>query len=70
MISVKWLKYEIQVKSDLFEEEEAIFKCPNDKNGLLAVLKSVIKYGVKKEILSESLGKAINVAIDKLIESE
>ena len=66
----KQRKYEIQVKSDLFEEEEAIFKCPNDKNGLLAVLKSVIKYGVKKEILSESLGKAINVAIDKLIESE
>lgn len=66
----KQRKYEIQVKSDLFEEEEATFKCPNDTNGLLAVLKSVINFGVKKEILSESLGKSMNAAIDKLIESE
>ncbi len=59
-------KYEIQ--ENLFGE--ATFKCPNDTDGLVAVLKSVINYGVKKNILNTDRAKELealmsNIAKDK-----
>jgi len=39
---------------------EATFKCPNDAEGLVAVLKSVIKYGVIKNILSTERARRLN----------
>ena len=59
-------KYEIQ--ENLIGE--ATFKCPNDTDGLVAVLKSVINYGVKKNILNSDKAKELealmsNIAKDK-----
>jgi hypothetical protein len=59
-------KYEIQ--ENLIGE--ATFKCPNDTDGLLAVLKSVVSYGVKKNILNADKAKELealmsNIAKDK-----
>lgn len=53
-------KYEIQVESDLFGEKEANFKCPNDVDGLVAVLKSVISYGLKNALLSAEWAQKLN----------
>jgi len=44
-------KYEIQVEPKLFGKE-ATFKCPEDSEGLVAVIKSMIGYGVKHKLLS------------------
>jgi len=49
-------KYEIQVESDIF----ATFKCPDDTEGLVAVLKSVVSYGVKRNLLSKDKAKKLN----------
>jgi hypothetical protein len=59
-------KYEIQVESDIFGEKEATFKCPNDTEGLVAVLKSVISYGVKRKLLSKDRAKKIETLLSDL----
>jgi hypothetical protein len=59
-------KYEIQVEIDLFKEEKATFKCPEDADGLAAVLKSILKYGMRKKIISDTQRKQIEIEIDKL----
>lgn len=45
-------KYEIVVGVDLFGNDVITFKCPEDTNGLLAALKSIIRYGTEKKLLS------------------
>jgi len=59
-------KYEIQVESDIFGEKEATFKCPDDTEGLVAVLKSVISYGVKKKLLSKDRAQKIETLLSDL----
>jgi hypothetical protein len=59
-------KYEIQVESDIFGEKEATFKCPDDTEGLVAVLKSVINYGVKKKLLSKDKAQEIETLLSDL----
>lgn len=59
-------KYEILVDKDLFGEEKATFKCPEDMEGLVAALKSVLKYGSRKKIISDAQRKQIESEIDKL----
>lgn len=56
-------KYEIQVKPDLFGDQEAVFKCPADADGFMAVLKSVIGYGVKKNLLSQDTAQKIEALL-------
>jgi len=56
-------KYEIQVESDIFGEKEATFKCPDDTEGLVAVLKSVISYGVKRNLLSTDMAKKLEALL-------
>jgi len=56
-------KYEIQVESDIFGEKEATFKCPDDTEGLVAVLKSVVSYGVKKKLLSKDRAQKIETLL-------
>ncbi len=56
-------KYEMQVEKDLFGEEEATFKCPDDAEGLMAVLKSVISYGVKRKLLSKDRAQRIETLL-------
>lgn len=59
-------KYEMQVEKDLFGEEEATFKCPDDAEGLMAVLKSVISYGVKRKLLSKDRARRIETLLSDL----
>ncbi len=59
-------KYEMQVEKDLFGEEEATFKCPDDAEGLVAVLKSVISYGVKNKLLSKDRAQKIETLLSDL----
>jgi len=56
-------KYDVQIKPDLFGEPEANFKWPNDAEGLAAVLKSVIQYGVKKNLLNDAGAQRILDAV-------
>jgi hypothetical protein len=55
-------KYEIQ--ENLIGE--ATFKCPKDVEGLVAVLKSVITYGVKKKLLNTDHVKQLETLLDDL----
>ncbi|MCZ6774986.1 MAG: hypothetical protein O7D34_00840 [Ignavibacteria bacterium] len=59
-------KYEIQVESDIFGEKEAIFKCPDDTEGLVAVFKSIISYGVKRKLLSKDWAQKIETLLSDL----
>jgi len=59
-------KYEIQ--ENLIGE--AIFKCPVDMDGLLAVLKSVINYGVKKNILNTDKAKELEVLMGNIVKGK
>ncbi len=45
---------------------EATFKCPDDTEGLVAVLKSVIKYGVRKKILNTERAQKIEAHLNDL----
>lgn len=59
-------KYDIQVVSDIFGEKEATFKCPNDTEGLVAVLRSVLNYGVKRKLLNNDKAKKIEALLGEL----
>jgi hypothetical protein len=59
-------KYDIQVKSHLFGEKEATFKCPRDTEGLVAVLRSVLNYGVKRKLLSNDKAQKIEALLGEL----
>lgn len=63
-------EYELQVKKNMFGDTEATFRCPNDKDGLLAVLKSVVNYGVKKKLISGDSAENLRVTLEKLIKDE
>jgi hypothetical protein len=52
-------KYKLQVNVDLFGETEAIFKCPDDSDGLVSVMRSVVEYGINKKLLSDENAKKI-----------
>jgi hypothetical protein len=58
-------KYEIQEKRNLFGVE-ATFKCPDDAEGLVAVLKSIISYGVKKNLLSASKAQELEALLSDI----
>jgi len=58
-------KYEIQENF----LGEATFKCPNDSEGLVAVLKSVISYGMKKNLLSSDKAQRLNDELEKMNEA-
>jgi len=59
-------KYDIQIESDIFGTKEATFKCPNDTEGLLAVLKSVIGYGVKRKLLNKDTAQKFESLLGEL----
>jgi hypothetical protein len=59
-------KYEIQVEKDIFGEKEATFKWPGDTEGLVAVLKSIIAYGVKKNLLAADRAQKIEALLRDL----
>jgi hypothetical protein len=58
-------KYEIQMEPGLFEEK-ATFKWPDDQDGLIAVLQSVINHGIKEELLSEGEAQKIKLLLKEL----
>ena len=55
-------KYEIQ--ENLIGE--ASFKCPNDLDSLLAVIKSIINFGVKKKILDKETAEQIAILLNNI----
>jgi len=59
-------KYDIQVDSDLFGEKEATFKCPSDTEGLVAVLRSVLNYGLKRKLLNKDKAQKIEGLLGEL----
>ncbi len=59
-------KYEIQVEKDIFGEKEATFKCPKDTEGLVAVLRSIITYGVKRNLLSADKAQKTEIILRDL----
>lgn len=63
-------KYEIQVEKDLFGAAEAVFKCPNDTEGLIAVLKSVIGYGVRRDLLTKDMAAKIEAILSDLVKGK
>jgi hypothetical protein len=54
------------VESDLFGEKEATFKCPNDTEGLVAVLRSVLNYGMKQKLLNKDKAQKIEALLGEL----
>ena len=58
-------KYEIQIKPEMFGETEASFKCPEDTEGLVAVFKSIIAYGVKKNLLNTEKAKKLETLLNE-----
>jgi len=63
-------EYELQVKKNMFGDTEATFRCPDDKEGLLAVLRSVVNYGVKKKLISGDNAENLRETLAKLIKDE
>ena len=58
-------KYEIQIERDLFDTK-ATFKWPEDTPGLVAALKSIISYGMKKNLLNEEAAKKMQALLSDL----
>ncbi len=63
-------KFEIKVESGIFGEEKATFKCPDDTEGLVTVLKSVVRYGEKKNLLSKERAQEIEMLLSNLNKDE
>ena len=63
-------KYEIQIKPEMFGETEASFKCPEDTEGLIAVFKSIIAYGVKMHLLNSEKAKKLEMLLSELVNSK
>jgi hypothetical protein len=59
-------KYDIQLKSDIFGEKEATFKCPNDTEGLVAVIKSVLRYGADRDLIKTDHFERIEALLNEL----
>ena len=59
-------KYDLQIQSNMFGDQEATFKCPKDRMGLVAVLKSVIRYGVRTNLLSASEAQELEALLSDL----
>lgn len=55
-------KYEIKVQPDLFGSV-ASFKCPDDQESMVAVLKSITRYGVKNNLLDTKIAKKIEMLL-------
>lgn len=63
-------KFELDVKKCLFGGQEATFICPDDTEGIVAVLKSVITYGVKKRLLSEEKAQRLKDVLSAILRGE
>ena len=62
-------KYDLQVDSDLFGNK-ATFKCPEDKDGFIAVLKAVIGYGTQKSLLSKAIAQKLESLLAEISNDE
>ncbi len=49
---------------------EGSFKCPNDKDGLVAVMKSLLNYATQKEIISSEMSQQVEVTLNKVLAEE
>ena len=62
-------KYEVRETPSLVGKELTV-KYPNDTEGLMAILKSVISYGVKKKLLSKDRAQKIETLLSDLNKSK
>ena len=58
-------EYEVQLEPGLLGEK-GIFKCPDTTKGLMTVIKSVISYGVERELLSKDKAQRIEMLLNDL----
>jgi hypothetical protein len=63
-------EYDLQVEKNMYGDTEATFRCPKDKDGLLAVLKSMVDYGAKRKLISVNSAENIRTTLTKLITEE
>ena len=63
-------KYDVKVKEDFFGVQEATFKWPVDSEGLNAVVKSLINYGVTMKLISESKAKKLLSAVTEILDGK
>ncbi len=63
-------KYEIQVESDMFGNKEAKFKCPDDKEGLAAVLNSIVDYGIENKLLGLETAEKFKAMLNEMSEAK
>jgi hypothetical protein len=59
-------KYEVAVDQDLFGKKGS-FKFPDNVQGLIAVMKSLIKQGVAQSLLTKETGEKLEKAIHQLL---
>jgi len=57
-------KYDLKITDDLYAAE-ATFKWPDDVDGLVAVCKSLIKYAVKKSLVTPEAADAVEAVVRK-----
>lgn len=60
-------KYEVAVDQDLFGSKKASFKFPDNLQGFKSVLKSLVKQGVTRGLVTKEVGEKLDKAIHELL---
>ncbi len=60
-------KYEVAVDQDLFGSKKASFKFPDNLQGFTTVLKSIVKQGVTRGLVTKEVGEKLGEAIHELL---
>ncbi|MGA7878291.1 MAG: hypothetical protein WCA08_21705, partial [Desulfoferrobacter sp.] len=63
-------EYDLQVKKNLYGDTEATFRCPKDKDGFKAVLKSVVQYGAQRKLIDKETAEKVKTTLDDLMTKE
>ncbi len=60
----KQRKYELKINNDMYAPE-ATFKCPNDLDGFVTVLKSLLQFAIDKSLLSAEAASEVEASLNK-----
>jgi len=60
-------EYEIQTEKDLLGFEAATFKFPEDIEGIISVIKSLLQHGIKKGFLDRDKAEKIDSSVTDLL---
>jgi hypothetical protein len=61
----KTREYEIQIEKDLFKDK-GVFKFPEDTQGVVTVISSLLKHGVKRKVLNQEEMDKVVAAVQEL----